>query len=145
MASEKTLDDYKSEKRSLESQIYSRRKKNERISGEISRLETAYNKLSDIKKKNLENAEKVKNNTKLDKVAGNVQWRGKYKTQFDNAMKDRATPAAKDFYNSIDDILDEIGTALSNKRGEYSTGFTILDGLNKAWNHVSGVIRNWFN
>lgn len=93
----KTLDDYKWEKRNLESQISSRRAKNDRIAGEIRRLETAYNKLGDIKRNNYNNADKVRDNTKLNKVANDVQWRGKYKDQFDNAMKDRATPSAKDF------------------------------------------------
>ena len=141
----KTLDDYKSEKRNLEGQISSRRAQNERIAGEISRLETAYNKLGDIKRNNADNADKVRDNAKLNKVASNVEWRGKYKDQFDNAMKDRVTPAAKDFFDSIDEMHDEIGRALSSKRGEYDTGSIILNGLNRAWNNVVGIIRNWVN
>ena len=141
----KSLDDYKSEKRSLEIQISNRRSQNARISGEISRLQAAYDKMGKIKRDNLDNADKVKDNTKLNKVAGNVQWRGKYKDQFDNAMKDRATPAAKDFFDSIDAMQDEIGRALDRKRGEYNTGSSILNGLNRAWNNVAGIIRNWVN
>jgi len=141
----KTLDDYKGEKRDLESQISSRRAKNNRLAGEISRLETAYNKLGDIKRNNFNNADKVRDNTKLKKVADNVEWRGKYKDQFDNAMKDRATPAAKDFFDSIDDMHDEIGRALSSKRGEYDTGSSILNNLNRALNNVVGIIRSWVN
>ncbi len=141
----KTLEDYKGEKRSLEGQISSRRAHNERIAQEIERLEKAYNKLGDIKRHNWDNADKVRDNTKLDKVAGNVAWRGKYKDQFNNAMKDRATPAAKDFFKSIDDMHDEIGSALSRKRGEYDTGSSILNGLNRAWNNVSSIISNWVN
>lgn len=141
----KTLDDYKWEKRNLESQISSRRAKNDRIAGEIRRLETAYNKLGDIKRNNYNNADKVRDNTKLNKVANDVQWRGKYKDQFDNAMKDRATPSGKDFFDSIDDMHDEIGRALSSKRGEWDTGSSILNGLNRAWNNVAGIIRNWVN
>ncbi len=141
----KSLEDYKSEKRSLERQIANRRNQNARISGEIRRLEAAYDKMGKIKRSNYDNADKVRDNTKLDKVAGNVKWRGKYKDQFDNAMKDRATPAAKDFFNSIDEIQDEIGRALDRKRGEYNTGSSILNGLNRAWNDVSGIVRNWFN
>lgn len=142
---DKTLDDYKAEKRDLEGQISSRTAANERIAGEISRLERAYNKLGDIKRNNLYNADKVRANTKLDKVADNVEWRGKYKDLFDNAMKDGATPAAGDFFDSIDAIHDEIGSALSSKRGEYDTGSSILNALNRAWNNVAGIIRNWFN
>lgn len=142
---DKTLDDYKAEKRSLEIQISNQRSKNERISGEISRLETAYNKMGKIKRDNANNAAKVRDNTKLNKVAGSVEWRGKYKDQFDNAIKDRASPAAKDFFDSIDDMQDEIGRALDRKRGEYDTGSSVLNGLNRAWNNVSGIIRNWFN
>lgn len=141
----KSLDDYKSEKRSLENQIYYRRIKNNRIQGEISRLEAAYNKLGDIKKNNPDNAKKVKDNSKLKKVADNVEWRGKYKKQFDNAMNDRVSSAAKDFYDSIDEIQDEIGRALSDKKGEYDTGSQVLNGLNRAWNNVAGIIRNWVN
>ncbi|MBE5872845.1 MAG: DUF5082 domain-containing protein [Lachnospiraceae bacterium] len=141
----KSLDDYKSEKKSLENQISSRKSKNARISREIARLEDAYNKMGKIKRNNDNNADKVRDNTKLNKVAGNVEWRGKYKDQFDNAMKDRATPAAKDFFDSIDAMQDEIGRALDKKRGEYNTGSSILNGLNKAWNNVSGIIRNWVN
>ena len=141
----KTLDDYKAEKRSLEIQIANRKKQNERISGEISRLETAYNKMGKIKRDNAYNADKVRDNTKLNKVAGDVEWRGNYKDQFDKTMKDRATPAAKEFFDSIDDMHDEIGKALDRKRGEYDTGFSILNGLNRSWNNVTGIIRNWFN
>lgn len=141
----KTLDDYKWEKRNLEAQISSQKAKNKRIAGEIKRLETAYNKLGDIKRNNYNNADKVRNSIKLSKVANNVEWRGKYKDQFDNAIKDRATPAAKDFFNSIDDMQDEVGRALSRKRGEWNTGSSILNGLNRAWNNVSGIIRNWVN
>lgn len=142
---EKTLDDYKWEKRNLESQISSRRARNNVIAGQISRLETAYNKLGNIKRHNPDNADKVRDNTKLNKVANDVEWRGKYKDQFDNAMKDRASPSAKDFFDSIDEMQDEIGRALSSKRGEYDTGSAILNGLNRAWNNVSGIIRNWLN
>lgn len=142
---DKTLDDYKWERQDLENKIYNRRIKNQRIAGEISRLQAAYNKLGDIKRNNIESAEKVKNNTKLNKVANDVAWRGKYKDRFDRVMKDSATPAAKDFFDSIDEIHDEIGRALSAKRGEYDTGSTILNGLNRAWNNVVGIIRNWGN
>lgn len=141
----KTLSDYKTEQTRLESQIASQRAKNNRIAGEINRLETAYNKLGNIKRNNASNAEQVRDNTKLNKVAGNVEWRGKYKDQFDNAIKDRATPAAKDFFDSIDEMQDEIGRALDRKRGEYNTGSSILNGLNRAWNNVAGIIRNWVN
>lgn len=141
----KTLDDYRSEKRRLEIQISNQRSKNARISGEIARLESAYKKMGKIKRDNADNADKVRDNSKLNKVAGNVEWRGKYKDQFDNAMKDRVAPSAKDFFNSIDEMQDEIGRALDRKRGEYNTGSSILNGLNRAWNNVSGIIRNWFN
>lgn len=141
----KTLDDYKLEKRNLEAQISSQKAKNKIIGEEIRRLETAYNKLGNIKRNNENNADKVRDNTTLGKVADNVEWRGKYKDQFDNAMKDRATPSAKEFFNSIDDIHDEIGRALSRKRGELETGSIILNRLNRTWNNVVGIIRNWVN
>ena len=141
----KSLEDYKSEKRSLERQIADRRRQNARISGEIQRLEAAYDKMGRIKLSNYDNADKVRDLTRLDKVAGNVKWRGNYKDQFDNVIKDWAVPAAKDFFNSIDEMQDEIGRALDRKRGEYNTGSAILNGLNRAWNDVSGIVRNWFN
>lgn len=141
----KTLSDYKREKRELEAKISSQKAKNKRIEGEINRLQTAYNKLGDIKRNNYNNADKVRDNIKLSKVANNVEWRGKHKDQFDNAIKDRATPAAKDFFNSIDAMQDEVGRALSSKRGEWDTGSSILNSLNRAWNNVAGIIRNWVN
>ncbi len=142
---EKTLDDYKREKRSLENQIAYRKKKNQNISAQIERLEKAYEKVGKIKRDNYNNADKVRDNSKLKNVACNVQWRGKYKNQFDMSVEDFVYPASKDFFDSIDAIHDEIGKALANKRSEYDTGSAILNGLNKAWNSVSSTIRNWFN
>lgn len=141
----KSLDDYKAEQKQLESKISKQKSQNAKIKKEISRLEEAYNKMGKIKRDNPENADKVRANIKLNKVAGNVEWRGKYKDQFDNAIKDRATPAAKDFFNSIDAMQDEIGRELDKKRSEYDTGSSLLNYLNKAWNTVSGIIRNWIN
>ncbi len=141
----KSLDDYKCEKRNLENQIYSQRKKNEKISGEIQRLEDAYKKLGKIKRDNAQNADKVRDNVKLKNVANDVAWRGQYKNQFDDVMNDYVKKAGKDFFNSIDEIQDEIGRALDQKRGEYDTGSRVLNGLNRAWNNVAGIIRNWVN
>lgn len=140
-----SLDYYKYQKRQTENQIRARRQKNAVIQQEINQLQNAYNKLGKIKKDNLNNALLVKNNSKLSKVAGNVQWRGNSKKQFDDVMKNQVSNAAKDFYSSIDAMQDEIGRALDRKRGEYDTGSQILNGLNRTWNNLSGIIRNWVN
>ena len=141
----KTLADYKAELKELERKITARREKNNKLAGEISRLETAYNKMGQIKRHNDNNADKVRDDTKLKKVAKDVEWKGKLKDQFDAVMDDSAPPAASDFFNSIDEMHDEIGRALSNKRSEYDTGSSILNGLNRSWNAVSSTIRNWIN
>ena len=141
----KSLDDYKAEESSLVRQISSRKKKNKKIKEEIDRLKDAYEKLGRIKRKNAENADLVRDKTKLNKVAKKVAWRGEYKDRFDYSMKYCATPAAKDFFESIDDMQDEIGKALDKKQAEYDSGIGILNGLNKAWQAVSGTIRNWGN
>lgn len=139
---EKTLEDYELEKSNLEKKISSRKAKNARISREIERLEIAYNKIKKIKDGN---AVVVKSEAKLNKVAGNVAWRGYSKNQFDSRMEDMVSPAAVEFYKSIDNILDEIGRALAKKRGEYDTGFSLFNELNKRFNEVVGTINNWFN
>ena len=141
----KSLDDYKTEQKSLQRKISSRKEKNKKLSGEIERLKDAYEKLGKIKRKNTENADLVRDKTKLNKVAKNVAWRGEYKDRFDYSMKYCATPAAKDFFDSIDDMQDEIGKALDRKQAEYDYGIGILNGLNKAWEAVTGTIRNWVN
>lgn len=140
-----SLDYYKYQKRQTENQIRDRRQKNAVIQQEITQLQNAYNKLGKIKRDNANNALLVKNNSKVDKVAGNVQWRGNSKKQFDNVMKNQVSNAAKEFYGSIDAMQDEIGRALDRKRGEYDTGSQILNGLNRTWNNLSGIIRNWVN
>ena len=103
------------------------------------------NKLGKIKRTNANNADAVRDNAKLSKVAGNVQWRGKSKKQFDDVMKNQVPSAAREFFNSIDAMQDEVGRALDRKRGEYDTGSQILNGLNRTLNNLAGIIRNWVN
>lgn len=140
-----TLDYYKNKKRQTENQIRDRRAQNARIQQEITQLENAYNKLGKIKRTNANNANAVRDNAKLSKVAGNVQWRGKSKKQFDDVMKNQVPSAAREFFNSIDAMQDEVGRALDRKRGEYDTGSQILNGLNRTLNNLAGIIRNWVN
>lgn len=140
-----SLDYYKNQKRITENQIRDRRSKNQRILGEINQLQTAYNKLGNIKRNNAQNAQLIKDKAKLDKVAGSAQWRGNSKKQFDNVMNSQVKQAAKDFYSSIDAMQDEVGRALDRKRGEYDTGSQILNGLNRTLNNLAGIIRNWVN
>lgn len=139
---EKTLEDYELERGNLEVQIASRKSKNALIAVQVDQLQTAYNKMKKIKDGN---ASVVKSDAKLDKVAGKVEWRGYSKNQFDSKMKDMVSPAAREFHRSIDGILDEIGTALAKKRGEYDTGFSLFNDLNKRFNEVVSTINNWFN
>lgn len=141
----KSVDDYKAEQRRLENKIYNQKRHNEKIAREIARLEDAYNKLGKIKRDNTYNADLVRDKTNLKQVAGNVKWKGNHKNQFDYEMKWVTTSAAKDFFNSIDEMQDEIGRALAKKRGEHDYGVGILNGLNRAWNSVVMTIRNWTN
>lgn len=140
-----TLEYYKSQKLRTEIQIRDRQNSNARIQQEIKQLENAYNKLGRIKRSNQQNAQSVKDNAKLAKVAGNVQWRGNSKKQFDDVMKNQVTSASREFFNSIDAMHDEVGRALDRKRGEYDTGSLILNGLNRTLNNLTGIIRNWVN
>lgn len=140
-----TLEYYKSRQRAVSAQIAARKSSNARIEQDIRALETAYNQLGKIKRSNASNAQEVKDNAKLSKVAGNVQWRGNSKKKFDSVMNDRVSNSARDFYNSIDAMQDEVGRALDRKRGEYDSGSSILNGLNKTFNNIAGIIRNWVN
>ena len=141
----KNLDDYKAERKSLEYKISTQKSKNKSILKDVEVLEKAYDDLGKIKSENPSNADLVRDKTQLKKVAGDVAWRGWYKDMFDYDMKNSATPAAKDFYKSIDKIHDEIGKALDKKRKEYSTGIGIVDGLNRLLININGTIRNWTN
>lgn len=140
-----TLNYYKSRQRYISAQISSRKAKNAKIQRDIRELESAYEQLGKIKRSNLQNAQTVRDQAKLSKVAGDVEWRGNYKKQFDSIMNDRVSRAARDFYNSIDAMQDEVGRALDRKRGEYDSGSLILNGLNKTLNNITGIIRNWVN
>lgn len=141
----KQLSYYQQRRTALEKQIRSIKKKNQKISAEIDRLEEAYNKLGKIKRDNEHNADKVRDMTKLKKVAGDVKWRGKNKNDFDDIMDDKASPAAKDFFRSIDEMHDEVGKALYKKKGELQSGSTTLNVLNKTYQNVKGIIKNWTN
>ena len=142
---EYSLDYYKSRKRQTEREINSRRAQNQRIQNEIDELEAAYRKLGAIKRTNYNNADSVRDSSKASKITNNVQWRGKTKNQFDDFLNNQLKNAGKSFYDSIDKMQDEIGTAIANKKGQLSTGIGILDKLNKTWNWLGGVIRNWTN
>ena len=126
-------------------EIESRRKKNEQLSKDIARLQRAYDKLKKIKNDSNVDAERVKGQVKLDKIAPDAKWRGKSKNNFDNVIKDDAKVAAKDFYKSIDKMLDQVGSELSRKKGSYDTGIGALNGMIKTKNWLEGVIRNWTN
>lgn len=142
---EYTLDYYKNKRWQTERQINDQKSKNASIQQQIEQLEAAYDQLGNIKRFNQQNAQAVIDKAKLSKVADGVEWRGDFKKQFDSVMNNQVSQAARDFYNSIDEIHDEIGTALDRKRGEYDTGSQILNGLNRSWNYFTGIIRNWVN
>lgn len=140
-----TLEYYKSRRRYVSAQIAARKFSNARIEQDIRALENAYNQLGKIKRSNAQNAQSVKDNAKLSKIAGDVQWRGHSKKEFDSVIKDQVSGSARDFYSSIDAMQDEVGRALDRKRGEYDSGSLILNGLNKTLNNITGIIRNWVN
>lgn len=142
---EQNIDYYKYQRKQVQNRINDREARNAAIQRDIERLEAAYNKMSNIKRNNAQNALLVKSRSKLSYVAGNVKWRGKSKADFDNIMNRQVSNAAQAFYKSIDQMLDEIGTALYRKKSEYDTGCAALNTLIKSWNYFNGVIRNWTN
>lgn len=140
-----SLSDYKRMLRNKKAEITNRKNKNQKLSKEIERLEEAYDKLKKIKKDYSPSASSVRSQVKIDKLAPDVAWRGKSKNKFDSYIKDDAKDAAKSFYKSIDTMLDQVSTKLSEKRGSYDTGIGILNSLNKSRTWLEGVIRNWVN
>lgn len=140
-----TLDDYKRQLRQKQWEADNRRRTNQRIKNEVDALQRAYNEIGKIKRDYNDNAARVKKDASLKYVAPSVAWRGSMKNSFDNAMKGRVERGAKNFYDSIDRVHDQIGTALARKKGEYDTGVGILNGLNRSVSWLQGVIRNWVN
>lgn len=140
-----TLDYYKRQLRAKNTEIANRKAKNRKIKQEVDRLQRAYDKLMAVKRRNTPDAEFIKQQVKVDKLAPNVKWRGKYKNDFDNLVKNDAKDAAKEFFDSIDKMLDQVGKELYKKKGSYDTGIASLNALNKGKNWLEGVIRNWVN
>lgn len=140
-----SLDYYKRSLRNKQNELNTRKAKNKKLKGEIERLEAAYEKLKRIKDNASPDAEYVKKQVKINKLAPDVAWRGKSKKDFDKIIDNEAEKAAKDFYKSIDRMLDQVGSELSRKRGSYDTGIGAVNALNKSINWLSGVIRNWTN
>ena len=140
-----SLDYYKRRKRITQNQIIERKQINKNLQNQIDEFQAAYDKLGRIKKSNTYNADWVRNNSKKSKIAPNVQWRGKSKDKFDDIIDDNVKSCAKKFYQSIDDMQDEIGREIAKKKGEKQSGIAVLDGLNKTLNWLGGVIKNWTN
>lgn len=140
-----TLEYYKRKKIKVENEIRNIRSKNQNTMQEIERLKEAYDKLGKIKRYNEQSAQQVREKSTLSNIAGDVQWRGRSKKQFDGTVKSDIKREAKTFYNSIDDIQDEIGRALDQKRGELNSGSITLNSLNKLNYKIYGIIRNWIN
>lgn len=140
-----TLDYYKRRLQEKNSEISARKRKNQKIKVEVDRLQCAYNKLLAIKRRNSPDAEFIKQQVKVDKLAPSVAWRGNSKKTFDNIINNDAKDVAKDFYNSIDRMLDQVGTELHRKKGSYDSGISALNALNKGKNWLESVIRNWVN
>lgn len=140
-----TLDSLQSQLSNLVNDIHYRRQKNNTLRAEINELQKAYDKIGNIKKNNQNNANRIKNEVKLSKIAGGVAWKGQAKKEFDNIINNEVKNAANEFYNSIDRIQDEIGRILRQKKGEYDTGVGALNWLNRSYNNVYWQIRNWVN
>ncbi len=140
-----TLDYYKRQLRAKNTEIANRKAKNKKIKQEVDRLQRAYDKLMAVKRRNTPDAEFIKQQVKVDKLAPNVKWRGKYKNDFDNLVKNDAKDAAKEFFDSIDKMLDQVSKELYKKKGSYDTGIAALNALNRGKNWLEGVIRNWVN
>lgn len=136
---------YQQSLRNKRRELENRKAKNKKLAGEIERLENAYNKLKKIKKDASPDAEYIKKQVKVDKLAPNVAWRGKAKNDFDWIIDKDAKSAANEFYDKIDEMLDAVNTALSQKKGSYDTGLGVVNSLNRSISWLSGVIRNWTN
>ena len=140
-----SLEYYKRKLQIQNSEIRNRKRKNQIIKQQVDELQRAYDKMKTIKSYAMPNANQIKKDVKLDSIAPGVAWRGHYKKSFDNVVKNDVKRASNDFYKSIDTMLDQIGTALSRKKGEYDTGIGALNALNRSKNWLEGVIRNWTN
>jgi archaellum component FlaC len=140
-----TLDYYKNLYNQLKCQIADRNRHNNNIQNEINRLQDAYNKLGNIKRYNANNADKVRVEARLNKVAPNVNWRGFYKKEFDAVINGRVEQGTSEFFTSIDRMHDEIGQALTRKKNELDTGFSSLNWIRNRLNDVDRTIRNWVN
>ncbi len=140
-----TLDYYKNYLRNTLSKIEDRKKRNQKLKDEIAQLRKAYNRMHAIKCQNNPCADSVRDDSQLKKIAPDVKWRGKYKKDFDEILKDSVKKQAKDFDKSIDQMQDEIMRAIKKKEGEYDTGSFTLNTLNKTRTWLEGVVKNWTN
>ena len=140
-----TLEYYKRKKIKVENEIRNIRSKNQNTMQEIERLKEAYDKLGKIKRYNEQNAQQVLEKAKYSNLISDAQWRGRSKKEFKSETKNGVSKSARKFYNSIDDVQDEIGRALDQKRGELNSGSITLNSLNKLNNKIYGIIRNWTN
>lgn len=138
-----TLDYYKNWLQNTIAEINERKRKNSQILEDVELLERAYNTIGNLKRYNSVNAKDVQKNA--TKVASNVAWRSKAKNDFDGILDDSVKSAAKEFYNSIDDMHDELSQAIAQKRGELDSGSFIINSLNKSKEWIEGVIRGWVN
>lgn len=140
-----TIDSLNSQLSNIVNDIYNRRQRNNALQAEINELQKAYDKLGNIKKNNQNNANRIKNEAKLNKLAGGVAWKGQSKKDFDNVVNNEVKNAVNEFYNSIDRMQDEIGRIIGQKKGELDSGIGAINWLNRRYNDVYWQIRNWGN
>ena len=126
----------------VRNQIRERERKNQKIRGEIERMERAYDKLKSIKR---DLVSPMRKDLKLKNCAGDVKWRGQYKKKFDKVVDESVSDGGKKFESSIDKMMDTLNIAIRNKSNELDTGFSLLNGLKNTGNWLSTTIKNWVN
>lgn len=117
-------------------------RKVERLNGEIDRLDRAYKTLKQLKNNE---AKQLKNNTKAKKATDGYDWRGDNKNKFDNIFESTNQEQAKNFYNAIDDMMDEINMEIWRKKNQRSSSWGIIGACDSTIRYIGTLIANLTN
>lgn len=137
-----SLNDLKRQKQNLITEINRIKTKNNAIQKDVDRLKTAYDKLKKLKDND---ANALKKDLKRSVCIGELQWKSNVCNEFNRWMDENIKRNANDFYDSIDDMLDQLNKAISKKKSQKTTGLKSIDRLNKSYNDVCTAISNFFN
>ena len=136
-----SLSYYQNRKTKVKNQIIERKKKNEDLKKDIQKLQKSYDALKIVKK----NAQALERKLLLQNCAGNLQWRGKGKSDFDKKVDKDVKKRAKEFTKSIDNMMDAINKEKSRRQGQYDTGLSLLNSLNRTYRWLVSTIKNLNN